>query len=424
METSTTQGTGWKWLTAPWKELPPLAPYGLALGFGVRTMLACSLALFAAFLIQLDAPYWSALTVWIIANPHPVKTWGKGLFRITGTVIGASMAIVLISLFGQSPEWLLAALALWSGLCTGLACLLKNFHSYAAMLAGYTTLIVTVAVSGQPLHVFETAVARASAVTLGVMAVSLVSAVFHRDVSAESESTERFTFEPQYRAAFIGGFRALVAVAVTGQFWITSTSPTASGVMLLTGIMCGLFSTHPAPHHASLSFGLAIAASGLAAYLCLYYLVQRVETFPLFMLCLALFLIPGGMLMTFPRTSFFGLGFTVNFVNQVQPLNPMHYNLVTFLNNLSASMVAAVAAALTFLIIFPGVAVMIKEISLHGVYLAPLFATLAVSALAYLPIHWLWSRLHLERYVWHRPVFELAVHLLLLRFVFTLLTHL
>lgn len=318
-------------------------------------MLACALALLAAFQMQLEAPHWAALTVWIIAHPHPSQIWGKGLFRIVGTLIGATVAVIFTSLFAQTPDLFIAALALWSGGSTAAANLLKGFHSYAAMLSGYTTLIVAVAIADQPLHTFETAVARAACVMLGVAAVAIVSAVFHRDTTGDEakKTSMRLSFHPNYRNFLISGFRAFVAVGLAGWLWIATASPSAAGVLLLTGIMCGLFATHSAPHHASIGFGLAILASALAAFICLYFLIQSVETFPLLILCLAAFLVPGGVAMAYPRTAFYGMGFAVNFVNQIQPANAMHYDPVTFLNNLVASIAASVLAFIVFLVVFP-----------------------------------------------------------------------
>ena len=68
---------------------------------------------------------------------------------------------------------------------------------------------------------------------------------------------------------------------------------------------------------------------------------------------LALVLIPGGIAMYYPRTAFYGMGFAVNFVNQIQPANSMVYDPVTFLNNLAASITASALAALVFLTVFP-----------------------------------------------------------------------
>lgn len=341
--------------TAPVATGFALGSASLATGFAARSMLACALALWAAFQMQLEAPHWAALTVWIIAHPHPTQTWGKGFFRIVGTLIGASVAVMLTALFSQAPELLILAMSLWVGLCTAVANLLKGFHSYAAMLAGYTTLIVAVAVADRPLHAFETAVARATCVMLGVAAVAIVSAIFHRDVSQDDSGATPFrpVFHTDYRTAGTSGLRAFIAVGVAGAFWIATASPSAAGVFLLTGIMCGLFATHPAPHHASIGFGLAVMASALAAFVCLYFLIQSVETFPMLIASLAMALIPGGIAMYYPRTAFYGMGFAVNFVNQIQPANPMIYDPVTFLNNLAASITASALAALVFLIVFP-----------------------------------------------------------------------
>lgn len=326
-----------------------------ALSFSLRTMLACALALLAAFEMQLEAPYWAALTVWIIAHPHPTQVWGKGLFRIIGTLIGAAVAVVFTALFAQTPEIFILALALWSGLCTGMANLLKHFHSYAAMLAGYTAVIVAVAVVDRPLHVWETALARASCVMLGVAAVSIVSAVFHRDTTSEEAApvAKSPLISLNFREALIAGFRALMVIGLAGAFWIATASATAASMLLIVAIMCGLFATHPAPHHASVHFGLVILWSGVAAFLCLYGMIQQVESFPLLILSLAVFLIPGGLAMANPKTAFFGLGFTVNFMNQIQPANPMHYDIAVFLNNLTASLVGSGLVALAFLLIFP-----------------------------------------------------------------------
>ena len=39
------------------------------MGFALRTWLASMLALYIAFALQLESPYWAWLTVWIVAQP-------------------------------------------------------------------------------------------------------------------------------------------------------------------------------------------------------------------------------------------------------------------------------------------------------------------------------------------------------------------
>src|SRR5215469_11673220 len=97
------------WFPVRWRQ--PMA-------FAVRTWLASVLALFIAFFIQLDEPFWAGLAVWIVAQRIPGMTLSKSFYRILGTVIGTTMGVVLIALFSQTPELFILALALWIGVCT------------------------------------------------------------------------------------------------------------------------------------------------------------------------------------------------------------------------------------------------------------------------------------------------------------------
>ena len=57
---------------------------------------------------------------------------------------------------------------------------------------------------------------------------------------------------------------------------------------------------------------------------------------------------------------------------------------------------------------------MYKEIDFCGIYLPPFFLSLLLAGLLYLPLHWYWDRIVIQRWVWNRPVFELAVFTILL----------
>lgn len=60
---------------------------------------------------------------------------------------------------------------------------------------------------------------------------------------------------------------------------------------------------------------------------------------------------------------------------------------------------------------------MFKEIDFCGIYLPPFFLCLLIAGLVYLPLHWCWDRIVIQRWVWNRPVFELAVFIVLLGLV-------
>ena len=57
---------------------------------------------------------------------------------------------------------------------------------------------------------------------------------------------------------------------------------------------------------------------------------------------------------------------------------------------------------------------MIKEIALHGVYLPPLLGYLAVTSVGWLALRWLLGKLGVYRFVWHPPLFNTALFVILL----------
>src|ERR1700721_392339 len=110
--------------------------------FGLRLWVSASLALYAAFWLQLDAPYWAAASASIVCQPQLGASLRKGWFRMIGTLVGAMMSVLLVACFLQDRVLFLGGLALWGAVCATAATLLRNFASYAAALAGYTTAIV------------------------------------------------------------------------------------------------------------------------------------------------------------------------------------------------------------------------------------------------------------------------------------------
>lgn len=64
---------------------------------------------------------------------------------------------------------------------------------------------------------------------------------------------------------------------------------------------------------------------------------------------------------------------------------------------------------------------MYKEINICGIYLAPFFLCLLATGFLYVPLHWLWDRIEIQRHVWNRPVFEGALFVILLSLVTFLL---
>ena len=154
--------------------IPPLL-------FGLRMWAAVSLALYVAFWLELDNPYWAGLSAAIVCQPQLGASLRKGWFRMVGTMIGAVWSVLLIACFPQDRVWLLGGWAAWSAACAFAATVLRNFASYAAALAGITSAIITADLLGPVGGVdanaaFLLAVARASETCIGIVCAGVVLA--------------------------------------------------------------------------------------------------------------------------------------------------------------------------------------------------------------------------------------------------------
>jgi uncharacterized membrane protein YccC len=154
---------------------------GPPLLFGLRLWASVCLALYVAFWLELDNPFWAGTTAAIVCQPQLGASLRKGWYRMIGTSIGAVAIVVLTALFPQARAPFLVALALWAAACALVATLLHNFASYAAALAGYTAAIIAadeLGATGGPNAdaVFLLAVYRASEICIGIVSAGIVLA--------------------------------------------------------------------------------------------------------------------------------------------------------------------------------------------------------------------------------------------------------
>src|SRR5213078_692451 len=107
-----------------------LAAEGEPLLFARRLWASVCLALFVAFSLDLDDPFWAGTSAAMVCLPQLGASLRKGWFRMIGTVVGAVMIVMLTAWFPQDRVGFLGMLALWCGLCAFAATVLRNFASY------------------------------------------------------------------------------------------------------------------------------------------------------------------------------------------------------------------------------------------------------------------------------------------------------
>jgi multidrug resistance efflux pump len=138
------------------------------------------LALFVAFWLQLDNPFWAGASASVVCQPQLGASLRKGWFRMVGTAVGAIVIVTLTGCFPQDRIGFLGLLALWCSFCAFAATLLRNFASYSAALAGYTAAIIASnnlgATGGASSDVFLLAVTRASEICIGIACAGVVLA--------------------------------------------------------------------------------------------------------------------------------------------------------------------------------------------------------------------------------------------------------
>jgi len=154
---------------------------GPPLLFGLRLWASVTLALYVAFWLELDNPFWAGTSAAIVSLPQLGASLRKGWFRMIGTLVGAVMSVVLVACFPQDRILFLGALALWGAACSFVSALLRNFASYSAMLAGYTVAIIAGDLLGATGGVnaneaFLLAVTRANEICIGIVCAGIVLA--------------------------------------------------------------------------------------------------------------------------------------------------------------------------------------------------------------------------------------------------------
>ena len=160
------------------------------LRFALRTALAACLALLASWLLGLEHPQWSAMTVWAASQPTRGMLVEKSFFRAAGTVVGTLAGMLLVVASGGQPIVLVVGLALWLGLCAGAGNVLRGFVSYGTILAGYSAAMVALLDTAHPDRIFALGMDRFLTVFVGVLVALLVGLLFTPN-AAEDEIVGR-----------------------------------------------------------------------------------------------------------------------------------------------------------------------------------------------------------------------------------------
>jgi uncharacterized membrane protein YccC len=118
-------------------------------------------------------PFWAGFAVAFCGLTGVGESLNKGMLRVFGTLFGAVMGLVLLSLFPQDRWAFLIAMSLFVAFCTHM--MGGTTRWYFWFMAGITVPIVAVTAEPNALYDFNRAVLRTQQTTLGIVVYTLVS---------------------------------------------------------------------------------------------------------------------------------------------------------------------------------------------------------------------------------------------------------
>jgi uncharacterized membrane protein YccC len=145
--------------------------------FALKTFAGAMTALYIAFWLGLENPYWSMATAYIVAQPLTGAMRSKALYRFIGTFIGGTAAVVLVPNLVNAPVLLSLAMGGWIGLCLYLSLLDRTPRAYLFMLAGYTAGIIGFPSVANPADIFNTALTRVEEISIGIACTTLFGTI-------------------------------------------------------------------------------------------------------------------------------------------------------------------------------------------------------------------------------------------------------
>jgi uncharacterized membrane protein YccC len=154
-------------------------------------------------------------------------------------------------------------------------------------------------------------------------------------------------------AATIAGVRSAAAVLAVGAIWIASGWMGGVSAVVAVAITTALFALVPNPAAASRQIFCGGLCGWMAGFAFTFFLLPMLDGFTLLACCVAIAVMIGSYINTFPKVAVFGLGFNIYFCFIVAISNPVSYNPSAYLDTGFALLSGIATAAAAFLILAP-----------------------------------------------------------------------
>ncbi len=211
----------------------------------IRSALASIIACLVAFVLELDAPWWAALTGFVVVRGEATATFRRCLERICGSVTGAVLGFFLSALAAFHLAFALASMIVTTVTIYAQA---RTRFPHAVLFGGATVMLVMFGTLNDPDSALQLAFNRAVETSVGVIVAALVDyALAEKPNGAvvDAQPAPRIFARPidanQLGYALIGG----LAVASIPTIWQGLELPGFSQTPFTTFIILGAMGKAP-----------------------------------------------------------------------------------------------------------------------------------------------------------------------------------
>lgn len=238
---------------------------------GIVAAIAVVLALIVALALEVEAPWWAAISAFMSMMATGAASMRRGLMRLGGTIAGAAVGFVM-------ARWLLydqVALCLFMGLATmlGVIAMQVSPHGLSWLFFAITAIMALLGGLNDPMQVVPTVFFRTFDVAIGVASTILVTNLlqdWHADRPPPAAGW-RHLLGAQWPAV-LHGARAGISVVIVLVVWIGLDLPqvaemaiSVTVVMSAPAIVYGGIGTRHAVAQRSLHRFLGCLIGGLVA---------------------------------------------------------------------------------------------------------------------------------------------------------------
>jgi len=143
------------------------------------TKMFCSAMIAFALSVRLGLAqnYWPVVTCCVLANPLTAGVRSKVVYRFLGTLCAGLVSLLLAAMFGSAPVLMVIGAGLCGTAAFTIGLLDRTPRSYGFLLFGLTLMIVLVGGIDHPERMFDTALARVTEISLGIVCATAIDSL-------------------------------------------------------------------------------------------------------------------------------------------------------------------------------------------------------------------------------------------------------